>query len=137
MYHSDPQILLYSPLASIDFLAGIEISLVAALGAFDTLAVNNAGTGVAFAPSDQSHMFSQVRMNLNPQSTFLPEPEVMINRVPRSKVLRHIAPLAASFDDVKDGGEQCAERMFAGSPLLLGFWKTILDQLPFGLGQIR
>src|SRR5450759_24435 len=67
----------------------------------------------------------------------LPQPEIMVGGAPRSEALWQIAPLAASFDDIENPVEQFAEGVLAGSSLLAGLRETIVDELPFGISQIR
>ena len=47
------------PLATVDFLARVVTPLVARLGALDTLAVDNGGAWVAFAPFHLARLFPQ------------------------------------------------------------------------------
>ena len=72
-----------------------------------------------------------------PQTIAFPESEVMIHRAPRSEVLGQVAPLAAGFGEVKDGIEQLAEGMLARSTSLCGLGKAMIDELPFGVGEVR
>lgn len=123
--------------ASVDFLTRIVTPLVAGLGALDALAVNDRSAGLRFSSFDQAEMFSQMGVNLAPQASTLPEPEVVIDRAPRSEVFGQVPPLAARLDQVEHRVEQFPEGMFAASALLAGLGETIVDELPFGIGKIR
>src|ERR1043165_1003899 len=76
-------------------------------------------------------------VNLLPQTIVLPQPEIMVGGAPRSKVLGQIAPLTASLDDIENSVEQLAERVLAWPSLRAGLGETIVDELPFGVRQIR
>ena len=124
-------------LAPVDFLARVVAALVAHLGALDALAVDARRAGVAFAVLGQAHRLAQMSMNGFPQAVVLPEPEVVIDRAPRSKVFGQVAPLAAGFGEIEDRLEQLPERVLAPPPLLAGLGKTVSDQIPFGVRQVR
>ena len=123
--------------APIDFLAGIVTPLVADLGAFDALTVDDTSTGVALAPIDQTHLFSQVGVNRCPQTVAFPESEVVIGRSPRGKVSWQVAPLTAGFDNIENGVGQLSEGMLARTPCLGGLGEAVIDELPFALGKVR
>ena len=74
--------------ASVDVLARIVTPLVAGLGAFDALAVDDRSAGLGLSSFDQAEMFAQMGVNLVPQAIALPESEVVIDRAPRSEVFR-------------------------------------------------
>jgi hypothetical protein len=123
--------------APIDFLAGIVTPLVADLGAFDALAVDDTSTGVALASIDQAHLLAQVSMNGCPQTVALPESEVVIGRSPRGKVSWQVAPLATRFDHIENGVGQLSERMLARTSYLGGLGEAVVDELPFTVGKVR
>ena len=120
--------------ASVDFLAGVVTPLVASLGAFDALAVDDGRAGVAFASFRLARLFPQASVNGDPQTVLLPGSEVMINGAPGRKVVRQIAPLAGGLGEVEDGVEQFPMAVLAGSPCRARSRKTIVDELPFGVG---
>jgi hypothetical protein len=123
--------------ASVDLFARVVAPLVADLAAFDTLTVDDARAGLGLAPLGQADVFAQVRVNLLPQAIAFPESEVVIDRTPGSKVSRQIAPLATSFDQVKDGIDQLPEGVFPWPSLFAGPGKAVIDELPFGVVQVR
>src|ERR1019366_1886651 len=125
------------PLASVDFFAGVVTPLVARLGALDTLAVDDGRAGLPFAPFHLACLFPQAGVNGDPQTVALPGSEVMINRAPRGKVPGQIAPLAGGLGEVEDPVEQFPIAVLSGSPGLARLGKTIVDELPFGVRQIR
>jgi len=73
----------------------------------------------------------------HPQTIALPGSEVMINGAPRGKVSRQVAPLAGGLAEVEDGVEQFPVTVLARSPGQARLGKTIVDELPFGVRQIR
>jgi len=123
--------------APVDFLAGIVTSLVADLGAFDALTVDDTRTGVALASIDQTHLFSQVGVNRCPQTVAFPESEVVIGCSPRGKVSWQVAPLTTGFDNIENGVGQLSEGMLARTPCLGGLGKAVIDELPFAVGKVR
>jgi len=125
------------PLAAVDFLAGIVTPLVARLGAFDTLTVDDGRAGMAISSFHLARLFPQASVNGDPQTIVLPGSEVMINGAPRRKALRQIAPLAGGFGKVEDGVEQFPVTVLSGSPGQARLGKTIVDELPFGVRQVR
>ena len=82
-------------------------------------------------------MFPQMRVNRDPQPVAFPASKVVVHRAPRGKVRGHVAPLATCFHDVEDGVEQLPKGMFARPALFGGLWETVIDQLPFGISQVR
>ncbi len=108
------------PLATLDFLTGVVTALVTAFGTLDALAVDDRGAGMALALRHQAHQLPQMRVNGYPQSIFLPEPKVVIDRTPGSKVRGQIAPLAAGFVEIENRVEQLPIRMLAGPSLFAG-----------------
>src|ERR1017187_6590239 len=125
------------PLASVDFFAGVVTPLVARLGALDTLAVDDGRAGLPFAPFHLACLFPQAGVNGDPQTVALPGSEVMINRAPRGKALGQIAPLAGGLAEVEDPVEQFPIAVLSGPPGLARLGKTIVDEVPFGVRQIR
>jgi hypothetical protein len=123
--------------AALDLFAGIVTPLVAGFTALDALAVDDRRAGVALATVEQTQMFPQMGVDLLPHTVVLPEPKVMIDCAPGSKVFGQIAPLRASSDDEEHGVEQLPERMLAPPTSLRGLGKTIVDKMPFGVGKIR
>src|ERR1017187_2335790 len=61
----------------------------------------------------------------------------MINRAPRGKALGQIAPLAGGLAEVEDPVEQFPIAVLSGPPGLARLGKTIVDEVPFGVRQIR
>ena len=123
--------------ASVDLFARVVAPLLADLAAFDTLTVDDARAGLGLAPLGQADVLAQVRVNRDPQSVALPESEVVVDRTPTSKVGGHIAPLTTGFQNVEDRIEQLPERMLAWPALLVGLGKALIDELPFGVRQVR
>src|SRR5512139_297457 len=124
-------------LATIDLLAGVVAPLVAGLGALDTLAVEDGRTGMSVATFDQAHVFPQVGVNLRPQPVALPYAEVVVDRPPRGEVGRQVAPLARRLDQIEDRVEELAEQVLARTSLLGRLGETIVDEVPFGVAEIR
>ena len=124
------------PLAPIDLLACVVSPLLAALGTFDALAVNDPGGGLPLTSFHLPQVFPKVRMNPFPQSGVFPKSQVMIDRAPRSEVLRQVAPLAGRAHEVEHRVEQFPIAVLAGASSLLGSGKTIVDELPFGVRQV-
>lgn len=124
-------------LASVDFLARVVASLVAALCAFDTLAVDDPRAGLGIAPGCLANVLAQMRVNRHPKPIVFPQPEVVIDGPPPSKVRGKIAPLAAGFGEVEDAVEQIPKGVLSWPPSLAGLGKTVVDQLPFGVRKVR
>src|SRR5260221_14614420 len=61
----------------------------------------------------------------------------MIDRAPQREVLRHIAPLAAGAHHVEHRVEQFPIGMLPRATRFAGLGKTIMDELPFGVSEIR
>ena len=78
-----------------------------------------------------------MRMKLGPQAIALPEPEVVIDRGPGSKILRQVAPLAGGLDEIEHRVEQLPLAVLPGATRPAGAGKTVIDELPFGIGQVR
>lgn len=78
-----------------------------------------------------------MRVNLFPELGAFPESEVMIDRAPRREVLRQIPPLTGGAHDIEHGVERFPISVLAGASRPAGLGKTIVDELPFGVGQIR
>jgi len=125
------------PLATVDLLACIEAPLVAALGALNTLTVDDTRAGIAVSSFDQADLFAQVRVNRRPQPVPLPETEVVINSAPPGEMNRQVAPLASRLDQIEDRVKQFADFMLAGTANLTGFWEAVADEIPFGIGKVR
>ena len=123
--------------SAVDFLARIVTPFFAHLGALDALAIEDGRAGMALATFDPAQMLSQMGMDLFPQTVELPEPEVMVDGAPGSKVPGQVAPLRAGFDEIEDGIEQLPERVLAPPTALAGLGKAVVDELPFGVSQIR
>ena len=124
-------------LASVDFLARVVAALVADLAALDTLTVDGARAGLGLSSLGQADMLAQMRVNLLPQAIALPESEIVIDGAPGREMSRQVAPLATGFDEVEDSIEQLAEGVFPRAPFLAGLGKTVIDELPFGVAQVR
>ena len=121
------------PLASVDFLARVVAPLVAGFGTLHALAVDDGRAGLGFASLYPAQVFPQMGVNLLPQTIVLPQPEVMVGGAPRSEVLRQIAPLTASLDDIENPVDQFAEGVLAWPSRLGVFGKTVMDEVPFGV----
>ena len=124
-------------LASIDFLARVVASLVAALRASDALTVDDPRTGVAISSSRNAHVFATMSVNGHPKPIALPQSEIVIDRSPPGKVLWQIAPLAAGLCEIEDRIDQFPKGVLARPSRLGGFGKTVIDQLPFGISKVR
>jgi hypothetical protein len=123
-------------LAPVDLLAGIVASLVAALRAPDALTVEDSSTGMALSPCDHPQMLSQMSVDCCQESYAFPQAKVVIDRPPRRKAFRQIAPLASGLGQVEDRIEQFPIAVLPGtsSPERLG--KAVVDESPFGVGEI-
>src|SRR6266850_1105344 len=76
-------------------------------------------------------------VDTHPQARAFPLAEVMVDGRPRRKVLRQIAPLASGLVEVKDRVEQLPVAVLARTACFAGLGKAIVDELPFGFGQVR
>jgi hypothetical protein len=123
-------------LAPVDFLAGIVASLVAALRALDALSVEDPRTGMALSPRHHTQMLSQMPVDCHQESFAFPLPEVVIDRTPRRKVFRQIAPLAGGLGQVEDRIEQFPVAMLPGTSGPERFGKAVVNEFPFGVGEI-
>src|SRR5271167_2600682 len=124
-------------LAAIDLFSGIVAPLFAGLGALDALAVDDRRAGVAVAPFQLARLLPQLRVDGDPQTVPFPESEIMIDGAPRCKMRRQVAPLAAGFDEIKDRVDQFPLHVLSRPPGRACLGKTIIDELPFGVRQIR
>jgi len=52
-------------------------------------------------------------------------------------VSRQVAPLARRLDQIEDRVEELAEDVLARTPLLAGLGEAIVDEIPFGVGEVR
>ena len=125
------------PLATIDLLACIVAPLIARLGAFDTLTIDDARAGMAISSFDRTDLFAQVRVDRRPQTVTLPETEVVINSAPPGEMSRQVAPLASRLDQIEHRVKQFAGIMFAWTASLAWFGEAIADEIPFGIGKVR
>ena len=66
-------------------------------------------------PHLHSQFFMQVVVNSEPRPVSLPQPEVMIDRLPMRQVVRERAPRAAAPDEVLDGVDDLAQGVAAVS----------------------
>lgn len=123
-------------LAAVDLLARIVAPRLAARGAFDALAVDNRRAGVALAGLELPQEFAQGGVDLRPQPAAFLLPEVVINGAPRRKVRRQIAPLTTGARQIKHGVDQLPIRVLARASGRTGLGKTVVDELPFGVGKI-
>src|ERR1035437_6297963 len=76
-------------------------------------------------------------MDLRQESAACPRAIVVIDAGPRRQIFWKIAPLAASFVDVKNPVEDFQLRVFSGSAKARCFGETVRNEVPFGLGEIR
>src|ERR1017187_2995785 len=76
-------------------------------------------------------------MDLRQQTAAFPCAIVVVDAGPRRQIFGKIAPLAASFVDVKNPVEDLQVRVFSGSAKARGFGETVGNEVPFGLGEIR
>src|SRR5229473_3205223 len=79
-------------LAAGDFLAAI-VAAFAAFGGLDRLAVNRGGTGRDLPVVAQSDFDPQSREHLVPDGQIDPGPEIVVDGLPRRKLMRQHAPL--------------------------------------------
>ena len=82
-------------------------------------------------------MFPQMRVNLFPQLAAFPESEVMIDGPPGRKVRGQVPPLATGAHHIEHRIEQLPVRVLARPSGLGGLGKTVMDELPFGVDEIR
>ena len=75
-------------------------------------------------------------MDLRQESAACPRAIVVIDAGPRRQILWQIAPLAASFVDVKNPVEDFQVRVLSGSAKVRGFGETVGNEVPFGRGEI-
>src|ERR1035437_4883102 len=76
-------------------------------------------------------------MYLRQEGAACPGAIVVIYAGPRRKIFGQIAPVAASFVDVKNPVENVQVRVFSGSAKARGFGEIVGNEVPFGLGEIR
>jgi hypothetical protein len=82
-------------------------------------------------------VFPQVRVNLHPQAVALPQAEVVVNGAPLGEVSRQVTPLVRRLDQIEDRVEELAEDVLARTPLLAGLGEAIVDEIPFGVSEVR
>lgn len=120
------------------FLGRVVASLAGLVGGADGLGVQDSGGGLAAFASLVSDQAPKHPMNGLPIALLAPEPEVMIDRLPRSKVPGQQPPGAAGPDQVKQGVADAAQigRRTTWSPPCFARRQRRLQQVPLFVTQI-
>ena len=122
-------------LASFDFFAAVKASHPGNRGRLDALAVETTGCWMLVALHPRAHQSAQHMMNALPVSQAAKPPEVVINRLPRRKLTRQMAPLHTCHRNIPKRVEHrvTAARRTPHS----FFWQQRFDNLLLCLGEVH
>src|SRR6266567_9017575 len=85
-----------------ELFGAIIAALFATIRRLDRLTVDDPRTGLAIASRLRPHALPQGRVDALPGTVETPEPEVVLDRLPRRKLVRQQPPGTAAADDVND-----------------------------------
>src|SRR5258706_8132147 len=108
------------PLATLDFLGGIVASLAGLISRAHTLTTKNGGGGLNVFADRHSCDGAQDLMESGPSSISGPTAKVIINGLPRAKILGEHPPSTAGADQVEDAIDHLAQ-VGEGTPAPFAF----------------
>jgi len=124
-------------LSALDLLAPVVASFLAAYaGGLHRLAIHAARTGPGIASETDPKPLSEGGVDPLPRPIDAPEAEVMVDGLPRRKVVGKKPPGAATTDDVEDGIEDLAGGVDLGTTGALRDGQIGLDDLPLLVGEV-
>ena len=105
-------------------------------GGLDRLTLEERGAGLAALPSGHAHVTAEQIVPTLPGAIVPPAPEVLIDDLPRGKVMRQQAPGTATAQDVEDRLQDFTRRICLGPPTGLGGGHQMADHVPFFIAQV-
>ena len=124
-------------LSALDLLAPVVASFLAAYaGGLHRLAIHAARTGPGIASETDPKPLSEGGVDPLPRPIQAPDPEVMVDGLPRREVVGKETPGAAATDDVEDGIEDLAGGVDLWTTEGLGGGQMGLDDLPLFVRKV-
>src|SRR5439155_21698154 len=121
------------------FLGRIVASLTSLVGGPYRLAVEDSSGGLGALPSRFADRLAQPIVDDFPATLLSPEPEIMVNGLPRAKVSGQQPPSATGAHEVEQGAADAAQVRRGTTPAFasLAWGQGHLQQIPLFISQIR
>ncbi len=103
-------------------------------GCLDTLTIQDSCACLGMTVSGLSHFSAQSVVNALSSSISPPVAKVGVDSLPRRKIMRQIAPLATSAQDIEDGIDNLSAQVISRTPSAFDWRNQRLEDLPFFIG---
>jgi hypothetical protein len=122
--------------APCDFLACVIATRATQTDGFDTLAVNDACTGLSFTSHLFTHLHAQCCMKSFPEAIFIPQTKVVIHGFLRRQIVGKQTPSASASQQIENGIDDLTVAMEARPSVKRGSREKRSNAVPFRIAQI-